>query len=50
MGALGFGGRYFSQFFYALGKNKSGNTFLGLTVFASIIGYALFGCGTIWRI
>ena len=45
MGALGFGGRYLSQFLYALGKNKSGNTALVFTVVFSIIGYTLFGYG-----
>lgn len=45
MGALGFGARYFSQFFYSLEKNKLGIGFNGLAVAFAVAGYTLFGCG-----
>jgi hypothetical protein len=44
-GALGFGVRYCSQFFYAKYYNKTGNTFNGISTFFAACAYAAFGCG-----
>jgi len=44
-GALGFGVRYCSQFFYAKNHQKTGHTFNGISTLFAACAYAAFGSG-----